>query len=65
LQNSGVQVGFDTSTHASFIGASQYVQIVEQRQGLRIACPEEIAFRKGFIPADQLLAAANAYDRSG
>jgi glucose-1-phosphate thymidylyltransferase len=55
----------DTGTHASLIEASQYVQIVEQRQGLRICCPEEIAFRKGFISAEQLLAAANAFDRSG
>ena len=55
----------DTGTHASLIEASQFVQIVEQRQGFRIACPEEIAFRKGFISSDQLLAAAKAYDKSG
>lgn len=55
----------DTGTHASLIEAAQFVQIIEQRQGLRIACPEEIAFRSGFISADRLLAAANAYDKSG
>jgi glucose-1-phosphate thymidylyltransferase len=55
----------DTGTHASLIEAAQYVQIIEQRQGLRIACPEEIAFHLGFISAGQLLAAAEAHDKSG
>ncbi len=55
----------DTGTHASLIEAAHFVQIIEQRQGLRIACPEEIAFRLGLISADQLLAAANAHEKSG
>ena len=55
----------DTGTHASLIEAAHFVQIIEQRQGLRIACPEEIAFRSGFISAQQLLAAATAHEKSG
>jgi glucose-1-phosphate thymidylyltransferase len=55
----------DTGTHESLIAAAQFVQVLEQRQGLRIACPEEIAFRQGFISADQLLEAARSLDKSG
>jgi len=43
----------DTGTHASLVEASHFVQILEQRQGLRIACPEEIALRLGYISLDQ------------
>jgi glucose-1-phosphate thymidylyltransferase len=39
----------DTGTHASLVEASHFVQILEQRQGLRVACPEEIALRRGYI----------------
>jgi glucose-1-phosphate thymidylyltransferase len=42
----------DTGTHASLVEASHFVQILEQRQGLRIACPEEIALRQGYISLD-------------
>ena len=55
----------DTGTHTSLMEAAHLVQIIEQRQGLRIACPEEIAFRGGFISGEQLLAAANSHDKSG
>jgi glucose-1-phosphate thymidylyltransferase len=48
----------DTGTHDSLIAAAQFVQTIEHRQGLKVACLEEIAFRKGFITADDLRALA-------
>jgi glucose-1-phosphate thymidylyltransferase len=55
----------DTGTHASLIDAAQYVQVTENRQGLKICCPEEIAWRNGFIDAAQLERVAAPLRKSG
>jgi glucose-1-phosphate thymidylyltransferase len=55
----------DTGTHASLMQASSFIEIIEQRQGLKVACVEEIAYRKGFITADQLQALAAPLNSSG
>jgi glucose-1-phosphate thymidylyltransferase len=54
----------DTGTHSSLLQASQYVEILEQRQGMRLACPEEIAFRLGYITLDDLYKLAQRTGKS-
>jgi glucose-1-phosphate thymidylyltransferase len=55
----------DTGTHQSLMSAANYIQIIEERQGLKIACPEEIAYNNGFINAEQLEKIAQPLIKSG
>jgi len=55
----------DTGTFSSLIQAQQFVQVIEERQGLKIGCIEEVAYRKGFINADQLKKVAEPLLKSG
>jgi len=55
----------DTGTHDSLLEAASFIQVIEKRQGLKIACPEEIAFRLGFISEAELEVLAKALGSSG
>ncbi len=55
----------DTGTHNSLLDAALYVRIMEERQGLKICCPEEIAWRKGFISSEELAQIAEPLRKSG
>jgi len=55
----------DTGTHASLLEASRFVEILERRQGLKIACPEEISWRSGYISDEQLEAIGDSMDKNG
>ena len=55
----------DTGTHNSLLDAGAFVRIIEERQGLKVACVEEIAWRSGFINADQLVKLAKPLEKSG
>ena len=54
----------DTGTHDSLLEASTFIHTIEQRQGLKVACPEEIAYRLGYIDADQMRALAAKISKS-
>lgn len=54
----------DTGTHKSLLQASQYVQTIEENQGIKIACLEEVAYRMGFLTKEQILETANKYKKN-
>lgn len=55
----------DTGTHESLMQAANFIETIEQRQGLKICCPEEVAYYSGWIDRDRLRAAVNEYAKSG
>ena len=55
----------DTGTHESLLEASQYIETIERRQGLKIACPEEIAYRQGWVTAEQIRVMAAPMAKNG
>ena len=55
----------DTGTHESLLEASHFIETIERRQGLKIACPEEIAYRMGYITASQIEALAGPLSKNG
>ncbi|RYE54072.1 MAG: glucose-1-phosphate thymidylyltransferase, partial [Sphingobacteriales bacterium] len=73
LQNKNLKVGvldrgfawLDTGTFDSLSDASEYVRVIEKRQGLKIGCPEEIAWRMGYIDKIQLASLADELKKSG
>ena len=54
----------DTGTFQSLLDAANFIKVLQDRQGLKIGCPEEVAYRKGFIGANQLARLADNYGKS-
>ena len=54
----------DTGTHDSLVDASLFMRMMEQRQGLKVACPEEVAYRMGFIDKDSIIRLSKKYNNS-
>jgi glucose-1-phosphate thymidylyltransferase len=55
----------DTGTHDSLLEAASFIATLQKRQGLQVACPEEIAYRQGWITAEQLLQQAEPLKKNG
>jgi glucose-1-phosphate thymidylyltransferase len=55
----------DTGTHESLLQASNFIEAIENRQGLKVSCPEEIAYRAGYINASELEALARPLAKTG
>ena len=54
----------DTGTQEALLQASNFIQAIEQRQGLKVACPEEVAYKMGFIAAEDVVRLARAMKRT-
>ena len=55
----------DTGTHESLLQASNYIATIQERQGLMVACPEEIAYHMGYISRDELIALGSVMKKNG
>lgn len=55
----------DTGTHSSLLDASNFVRTLTERQGLQVGCPEEVAYRKGWISYDEVEHRARMFEKSG
>ena len=55
----------DTGTHASLLQAAEFIRVVEERQGLKVGCPEEVAWRMGYVDAERLERLAEPLRNSG